>query len=89
MSAVAPAPIREHRGRHRHGLSSLLLALLSCVALLCCAAAAWLPYTASAAVPSIDELPICTAAGDQYAPAISGDLVVWEDGRNSTTDIFG
>jgi TolB protein len=88
MSAVAPAPIRERQGRHRLGVPSVFSALLSCAALLCCAAA-WLPYTAAAAVPSVDELPICTAAGDQYAPAISGDLVVWEDGRDSTTDIYG
>jgi len=33
--------------------------------------------------------PICTATGDQCNPAISGDLVVWQDDRNGNWDIYG
>ncbi len=31
--------------------------------------------------------PLCTAAGPQFAPRISGDLVVWEDWRDITPDV--
>ncbi|MCK4297940.1 MAG: S8 family serine peptidase, partial [Planctomycetes bacterium] len=31
--------------------------------------------------------PLCTAAGPQLAPRISGDLVVWEDWRDITPDV--
>lgn len=33
--------------------------------------------------------PICTASGDQTSPAISGNMVVWVDGRNGNPDIYG
>ena len=37
------------------------------------------------------EFPVCTAAAGQFYPAISGDVVVWEDYRNPSTgpDIYG
>jgi beta propeller repeat protein len=34
------------------------------------------------------EFAICTAPTDQTLPAISGDLVVWEDKRNGNDDIY-
>jgi beta propeller repeat protein len=40
-------------------------------------------------------VPICEAPGDQVAPAISGSVIVWQDGRRRTTrqrdawDIYG
>lgn len=33
------------------------------------------------------EIPLCTAEGDQKAPSIHGDKVVWQDGRN-IWDVF-
>jgi beta propeller repeat protein len=33
--------------------------------------------------------PICTAAGAQESPAISGHTVVWADHRNGQSDIYG
>jgi beta propeller repeat protein len=35
------------------------------------------------------EFPICTHAGDQQWPAVSGNIVVWEDNRNGNWDIYG
>jgi len=38
------------------------------------------------------EMPICTASLDQYLPAVSGNIVVWEDTRDYLTtgyDIYG
>jgi beta propeller repeat protein len=35
------------------------------------------------------EFPICTDPAAQNNPAISGDIVVWQDGRNGTWDIYG
>lgn len=41
-----------------------------------------------------DEVPVSLAAGDQLLPAIThltggGSLVVWQDGRSDTNDIYG
>jgi len=33
------------------------------------------------------EFPVCTASGDQYNPAIYGNIVVWQDERNEKWDI--
>jgi beta propeller repeat protein len=33
--------------------------------------------------------PVCTASGTQCNPAISGDIVVWQDNRNGNWDIYG
>jgi beta propeller repeat protein len=35
------------------------------------------------------KFPICTAVGDQGAPRISDNIVVWSDNRNGNTDIYG
>jgi beta propeller repeat protein len=35
------------------------------------------------------EFPVCTASGDQDAPAIYGDIVVWQDRRGTDGDIYG
>jgi len=35
------------------------------------------------------EFPICTNPSGQGAPAISGDIVVWADGRNGNSDVYG
>jgi beta propeller repeat protein len=35
------------------------------------------------------EMPICTATGNQYAPGIFGNIVVWQDRRSGTDDIYG
>jgi TolB protein len=40
--------------------------------------------TVSAATP----IPICTATGDQYNPAISDDTIVWSDNRNGENSIY-
>jgi beta propeller repeat protein len=45
--------------------------------------------TAWATVTVSEAFPICIAAGDQFDPAISGDTVVWYDGRNGNADIYG
>ena len=37
----------------------------------------------------IKIFPVCTAAGRQYSPAISGKYVVWIDQRNDDGDIYG
>jgi len=61
---------------------SVLLLALFCALLAAVAAA---PATAGY------EFPICTAPGGQYWPAISANIVVWDDYRNSSTggDIYG
>ena len=38
---------------------------------------------------AFEKFPICTAAGDQVNPRISGDYVVWTDRRGTTDDIYG
>ena len=46
----------------------------------------------SATTPSVKEFPICTHTSSQTHPAISGNIVVWEDQRNSSKsqhDIYG
>lgn len=35
------------------------------------------------------ETPLCTAAGDQVNPRISGDVVVWQDNRGGDWDVYG
>lgn len=35
------------------------------------------------------ETPLCTAAGDQVNPRISGNIVVWQDNRNGDWDVYG
>lgn len=35
------------------------------------------------------EFPICTDSFNQSMPAVSGNVVVWEDVRNGNTDIYG
>ncbi len=39
--------------------------------------------------PGLFEFPISTAPNDQMRPAISGDVVVWQDGRDGNSDIYG
>ncbi|MGC1121792.1 MAG: hypothetical protein WBA22_11930 [Candidatus Methanofastidiosia archaeon] len=36
-----------------------------------------------------EEFPIATGRGDQYGPAIYGDIVVWQDYRHGDCDIYG
>jgi len=43
-----------------------------------------LPFSANAAI----EMPICTEAGFQGRPDISGDRIVWEDGRDASYAIY-
>ena len=40
---------------------------------------------------AVEVFPICTKSDNQRFPSISGDLVVWQDDRNSSTglDIYG
>ena len=40
---------------------------------------------------AVEVFPICTASGNQRYSSISGDIVVWQDDRNSSTglDIYG
>jgi beta propeller repeat protein len=40
---------------------------------------------------AVEVFPICTASGNQRYSSISGDIVVWQDDRNSPTglDIYG
>ena len=38
--------------------------------------------------PDPAEIPICTNAANQVAPAISGDRIVWQDHRNGSPDIY-
>jgi len=48
--------------------------------------------TAPGVALAVYEFPICTAPRDQSGPAISGNIVVWTDGRNAATtglDIYG
>ncbi|MHB0915900.1 MAG: hypothetical protein ACYC5A_09775 [Thermoleophilia bacterium] len=35
------------------------------------------------------ETPLCTAAGDQVNPRISGNVVVWQDNRSGDWDVYG
>jgi beta propeller repeat protein len=35
------------------------------------------------------EFPVCTDANEQRAPAVSGNIVVWQDTRNGNWDIYG
>lgn len=35
-----------------------------------------------------EELPVCTAGGDQVNPVVRGNLIVWEDSRNGDWDIY-
>jgi beta propeller repeat protein len=35
------------------------------------------------------EFPVCTDANGQRNPAISGNIIVWEDDRNGNWDIYG
>ncbi|HOU91906.1 MAG TPA: FG-GAP-like repeat-containing protein, partial [Polyangiaceae bacterium] len=52
--------------------------------------AEWTLATAPTPTPTPGpEFPICTAGGYQREPAISGDTVVWVDGRNDDGDIYG
>ena len=44
---------------------------------------------AAQATVTVTEFAICTAAGDQVSPAISGNTVVWFDYRNGNWDIYG
>lgn len=40
--------------------------------------------------PSVKaEFPICKASGNQWFTSISGDIVVWQDSRNGSNDIYG
>ena len=36
-----------------------------------------------------EEFVVCNASGNQTAPHISGDIVVWTDDRNGNDDIYG
>ena len=54
-----------------------------------CSGALWLPAAAAGLTPSPHEFPICTAAGQQWLPAVSGDTVVWMDLRDSPWKIYG
>jgi len=35
------------------------------------------------------EIPICTAQGDQLFPLMWGNFIVWQDNRNNNSDVFG
>ena len=48
----------------------------------------WL-WSTKASSPKVGEpFPICSASRDQSGPAISGDIVVWQDGRNAEAPDF-
>lgn len=42
-----------------------------------------------AATPIVREFPVVTHTAEQWRPAISGNLVVWQDWRNGNGDIYG
>ena len=35
------------------------------------------------------DFPIAKSRYQKYSPAIHGDIIIWEDKRNSTYDIYG
>jgi beta propeller repeat protein len=47
------------------------------------------PLSATTQSLPMGEFPICTDPANQGSPAISGDIVVWEDWRNGNGDIYG
>ena len=71
----------------RQARAWVLVTLIVGPALCLCACGKAAPVSA----PSVSAtFPICTAAGDQMEPAISGSTVVWADTRNGhRTDIYG
>ena len=50
---------------------------------------AFLFTTAAFATPIVETFPICTAPGNQSVPAISGNIVVWQDNRAVNPGIYG
>jgi len=91
MSASSVASGTRRRGpRGGHGTGVLSLVTLLGLLSLALASSILLASPAFASGPRvIEELPICTVAGDQWSPVVSGDSYVWEDTRNGDYDIYG
>ena len=64
------------------------LATLLGAALMLCLGALSSPTSAAAATPSVLTFPLCTAQGNQWHPAVSGNNVVWYDSRNGATTLY-
>jgi beta propeller repeat protein len=81
-----PVPPRRSRSSLRLAGSLAIVGALAVGILLLALFAP--PRPADAAAP-VEEFPVSTTVPNQFAPAISGDLVVWQEYRDGLSGVYG